>query len=75
MAKPVDQNHEGMGDVYESTPRKNRDTKLGNPKGDVVDNSAGADPTTVNKTYQMGQKGANTNSKLRPTGPLYTDGN
>jgi len=72
---PVDQTYEGMGEMYQNTPKKNKDTKLANPKGDVVDNSAGADPTTVNKTYQMGQKGSNLNPKLRQSGPLYTDGN
>jgi len=72
---PTDQTHEGMVEVYQNTPKNNRDTKFGNPKGDVVDNSAGDNLITVNKTHQMGQKGANVNPKLRKTGPLYTDGN
>jgi len=47
----------------------------GNPEGNVVDNSAGEDLTTVNKSYQMGQKGGNVSFNNRPTGPLYMDGN
>jgi hypothetical protein len=76
MAKPVDQNFEGMVEVYQNTPKENRDTKLGNPNGDVVDNSAGDKLIeNVNETYQMGQKGANFGFNNRTTGPLYTDGN
>jgi len=75
MTKPVDQEYNGMGDYEKSTYKRNRDTKLANPNGDVVDNSAASDTLTVNKTYQMGQKGGNVGFRNRPTGPLYTDGN
>lgn len=75
MPKPVDQNHEGMEEIYQSTPWETKDTDLGNLNGNVVDNSAGEDPTTVNKTYQMGQKGANFGFNHRSSGSLYTDGN
>ena len=75
MAKPVDQSFQGMDEMYQNTPKKNKDTQLGNPNGDVVDNSAGDNLTTVSKTSQMGQKGASINPKLRKTGPLYLDGN
>jgi hypothetical protein len=52
-----------------------RNENYGNPEGNVVDNSAGEDLTTVNKSYQMGQKGGNVGFNNRPTGPLYTEGN
>lgn len=52
-----------------------KDTNLGNPYGDVVDNSSGDNLTTVDKTQQQGRSGANFCFNNRPTGPLYTDGN
>lgn len=60
---------------WQSTAFQTKDTHLGNPNGDTVDNSAGADPTTVRKTQTMGQTGANVNRRTRSSGPLYTDGN
>jgi uncharacterized protein (TIGR02145 family) len=63
------------GIMKNSTYKMIRNENYGNPEGNVVDNSAGEDLTTVSKSYQMGQKGGNVGFNNRLTGPLYTDGN